>query len=120
MKLELTQRFCFEAARTLERAYETESSRCIQGHTYRAAVTVSGPKEPKTGMVVDLAVLRASIAELCERLDHRFLDEMPELRAPTLESLCLYICWSVVSKHWIVEHLEVERPASGDLCHLTL
>jgi 6-pyruvoyltetrahydropterin/6-carboxytetrahydropterin synthase len=118
MKLELTQRFFFEAAHTLERVHETDSSRRIHGHTYHAAATVSGPQDAATGMVVDLALLRAAIADVRERLDHRFLDEVPELGRPTLENLSLYIAQALTSKHWIVERVEVERPASGDSCRL--
>lgn len=119
MKLELTQRFFFEAAHTLERAHETDSSRRVHGHTYHAGVTVSGPQDSKTGMVVDLAVLRASIAEVRERLDHRLLDEVPELGAATLENLCLYISHAMASGPWSIERVEVSRPASGDSCCLS-
>lgn len=119
MKLELTQRFFFDAAHTLHRAHEADSSRRIHGHTYHAAVTVSGPRDPETGMVVDLAVLRASVAEVRARLDHRLLDEVPELGRPTLENLCLYISKALMSDQWVVECIEVERRASGDSCRLT-
>ena len=118
MKFELSQRFFFEAAHTLERVHETDSSRRIHGHTYHACVTVSGPQDPSTGMIVDLAVLRGTIAEVRERLDHRFLDEVPELGRPTLENLCVYIAQALASKQWFVARIEVERPASGDSCRL--
>lgn len=79
MKLELTQRFFFEAAHTLERAHERAPSRRVHGHTYQAAVTVSAPAAAETGMVVDLALLRQGIAGVRERLDHHLLDEVPGL-----------------------------------------
>ena len=47
-----------------------------------------GPLDPATGMLVDLAVLRAAIAAVRERLDHHFLDEVAGLPTPTLEHLC--------------------------------
>lgn len=119
MKFELSQRFYFEAAHTLERSHEADSSRRIHGHTYHACVTVSGPQDPSTGMIVDLAILRATIAKVRERLDHRFLDEVSELGRPTLENLCIFIAQALVSKHWVVERIEVERPASGDSCRFT-
>src|SRR5204862_290992 len=74
LMFELSQTFYFEAAHTLERAIETASSRRIHGHTYGAEVQVRGEPGPD-GMVVDLAQLRAAIAEVRETLDHHFLDD---------------------------------------------
>jgi 6-pyruvoyltetrahydropterin/6-carboxytetrahydropterin synthase len=118
MKLELTQRFFFEAAHTLERQHETDASRRMHGHTYHASVTVSGPRDATTGMVVDLAVLRTAIDDLRDRLDHRLLDEVSELGKPTLENLCIFIENAMRSKLWSVERVDVKRPASGDSCTL--
>jgi 6-pyruvoyltetrahydropterin/6-carboxytetrahydropterin synthase len=118
MKFELTQRFYFEAAHTLERLHGTDSSLRVHGHTYHASATVSGPQDPGTGMVVDLAVLRAAIADVRELLDHRLLDEVPGLGTPTLENLCLFISRALTSDHWVVEQVQVKRPASGDSCRL--
>ena len=92
LRCELSQRFYFEAAHTLRRYLsnpsEVESSRRIHGHTYQAEVTVAGQPDPATGMLMDLAVLRAELAKLREQLDHRFLDEVPGLGPATLENLC--------------------------------
>ena len=91
MIYELTQTFVFEAAHTLERALDTEPSRRIHGHTYHAAVTVSGAPDAVTGMVVDLALLRAAIDAVRLQLDHRLLDDVPTLGPATLENLCAFI-----------------------------
>lgn len=91
---ELTQSFKFDAAHTLERQIETESSRRIHGHSYEAQVTVAGAPEPASGMVIDLGFLRAELERLRGQLDHHFLDEvsaLTELGPPTLETLCLFI-----------------------------
>jgi len=112
---ELSQSFYFEAAHTLERAFETESSRRIHGHTYGAEVQVQGEPGPN-GMVVDLARLRAVIAEVREQLDHRLLDDVPGLGAATLENLCLYIHRQVSAQVPGVSAVSVYRSASGDRC----
>ena len=120
MKFELTQRFYFEAAHTLQRAHgDTEASRRIHGHTYHAAVTVGGMPDAASGMVVDLALLRAAIDTLRATLDHRLLDDIPEIgpgRA-TLETLCRYI-HGQLQADWPLAWVEVSRPASGDSCVL--
>ena len=61
MIFELSQRFFFEAAHTLSRDVEREGSRKVHGHTYHAEVIVRGERDPKTGMVLDLAVVRKRI-----------------------------------------------------------
>ena len=90
---ELSQRFFFEAAHTLRRAEatgEVESSRRVHGHSYSAEITLRGQPDER-GMVMDLGLVRAEIALLRDRLDHRFLDEVSGLGPATLENLCRYI-----------------------------
>ena len=61
---ELSQTFSFDAAHTLKRkvsAEEAAGSRRIHGHTYTAEVVVRGERQADSGMVVDLAVLRAAL-----------------------------------------------------------
>lgn len=120
MNYELTQRFFFEAAHTLERVIETESSRRIHGHTYLAEVAVRGEPQPDSGMVMDLAHLRAAIAVVRDELDHRFLDEVPGLQRGTLEGLCAYIATRLREQVPALAWVKVAREASGDACTLTL
>jgi 6-pyruvoyltetrahydropterin/6-carboxytetrahydropterin synthase len=119
-RYELSQRFFFEAAHTLARDVEAESSRRVHGHTYLAEVTVCGSPAPESGMVVDLAHLRAAIAAVRERLDHHFLDEVPGLKRPTLERLCTYIAEHLQDPRWTLARVSVRREASGDACCLVL
>ncbi len=118
MKFELTQSFYFEAAHTLQRAYETESSRRIHGHTYQAKVTVCGQPHAQTGMVVDLALLRQALAQVREKLDHHMLDDIADLGPATLENLCRYIYLQLQHPDWMLTRVEVSRSASGDSCCL--
>lgn len=118
MSYELTQRFFFEAAHTLRREHEADASRRIHGHTYRAKVTVGGEPDARSGMVVDLAVLREAIEQVRGQLDHRLLDEVEGLGAATLENLCRFIHDRVGRPDWRVVSVEVGREASGDSCCL--
>ena len=67
------------------------------GHSYTCDVTVSGPIDPDTGMIVDLAVLdRALTTEVRTRFDHRNINlDVPEFadgkRIPTGEELARFI-----------------------------
>ena len=58
MSYEISQKFFFDAAHSLKREVEADSSLRIHGHTYNAEVTLSGQPDPDTGMVVDLGLVR--------------------------------------------------------------
>lgn len=113
---EISQKFFFDAAHTLERQIETEASRRIHGHTYDAEVAIQGEPDSTTGMVVDLGQLRREIAHLRESLDHRFLDEVAGLGVPTLENLCAYIASSLKKRGYQLSRVAVWRAGTGDRC----
>ena len=99
---ELSKQFRFEAAHTLPgRAVDSEPSRRIHGHSYRARVTLRGRPDPATGMVADLGAVARALEPVREALDHRLLDEVPNLGPATMENLASFI--------W--RRLEPELPA---------
>lgn len=122
MPTELSQSFYFEAAHTLRRYVEgeVESSKRIHGHTYHAEVTLRGEPDPATGMVMDLGFVRRELANLRERLDHRFLDEVPGIGPATLENLCAFIARELQPALPLLVRVAVFRPASGDRAMLQL
>jgi 6-pyruvoyltetrahydropterin/6-carboxytetrahydropterin synthase len=113
---ELSQRFFFNAAHTLHRAYDAQGSRRIHGHTYHAEISVSGEPAHSSGMVTDLGLLQAAITNIRPKLDHQFLNEVPGLGIPTLENLCLFIWKEVSSVVPNISQVCVERQATGDRC----
>jgi 6-pyruvoyltetrahydropterin/6-carboxytetrahydropterin synthase len=115
---ELSQRFIFEAAHTLHRTTEAEGSLRIHGHTYHAEVTVAGVPDLHTGMIIDLGYLRGHIARVRDLLDHRLLDEVPNLAPATLERLCLFVRDQLREALPGLCCVMVERKASGDRCTL--
>jgi 6-pyruvoyltetrahydropterin/6-carboxytetrahydropterin synthase len=113
---EVSKQFRFDAAHTLDRLIDTESSRRIHGHSYRAEVTVRGHPDPVNGMVIDLGLLERTIADVRDALDHRFLDEINDLGPATMENLSRWI-WNRLSPE--VDNLfkvSVYRDSSGDAC----
>ena len=119
MMYELSQRFRFEAAHTLEREVETESSRRIHGHTYHAEVTLRGLPDPATGMVMDLGVFRQALEEVQLLLDHHLLNEVDGLEKPTLEGLCAFIAARLKGPLPQLASVKLWR-ASGDSCKLVV
>lgn len=115
---ELSQRFFFDAAHTLHRAIEVESSLRIHGHTYEAEVTVRGQPDAQSGMLIDLGFLRGEIARVRDMLDHRLLDEVQGIGPATLENLCAFIRTHMQPSVPGLCAVMVERRTSGDRCVL--
>jgi 6-pyruvoyltetrahydropterin/6-carboxytetrahydropterin synthase len=71
------------------------------GHNYVLDVTVQGPIDPRTGMVIDLAELKAIVQEaVIERFDHADLNADPLFRerVPTTENIALAVWELLVPK----------------------
>lgn len=118
VQYELSQRFFFDAAHTLHRAIEVESSKRIHGHTYEAEVTVRGLPDAVSGMLIDLGFLRSEIARVRDMLDHRLLDEVDGIGPATLENLCAFIRVQLEPAVPSLCAVMVERRTSGDRCVL--
>ncbi|MEB3206934.1 MAG: 6-carboxytetrahydropterin synthase [Vampirovibrionales bacterium] len=81
------------------------SNRQGHGHNYTLALTVTGPLDPKTGMVINLRQLKQMLkTHVIEVLDHRHLNHEvfqldPEFthKNPTLEHLAQFI-WQRLEK----------------------
>ena len=117
MVYELSQRFDFEAAHTLERRIDAAPSKRIHGHTYHAEVTLRGQPDPHTGMLMDLGYFRRVLADVRELLDHHLLNEVEGLAKPTLEGLCAFIAGQLREPLPSLVAVKVWR-ASGDACTL--
>src|SRR5438876_11199096 len=85
------------------------------GHNYTLDVTVRGPIDPQTGMVIDLAELKRIVGEtVVDRFDHPDLnaDALFRGRVPTTENIAIAVWDLLVPKlgaHrlWQVRVLEV-------------
>ena len=119
MNYQISQTFFFDAAHTLKRDVDSDSSRRIHGHTYNAEITLSGVPDPATGMVLDLGSVRAAIDVLRPQLDHRILDDVPGLGAATLENLCAFIWRALALTLPGLTAVRVWRTGIGDSCTLT-
>ncbi len=86
MKLSLSRRYLFSASHRLhsDQLDEAENRRVYgkcnnpygHGHNYVVEVTVTGPVDPATGMIANLADLDPYVNEhVLEVFDHKFLNE---------------------------------------------
>jgi len=121
MKAHLTRRYMFSASHRLHSgqmsAEENRATygRCNNpyghGHNYTVGITVSGPVDPQTGMVCNLADLDAFVrAQILERYDHQNLNLLSEFanEVPTTENLCIAI-YEIVKRGFHHAHLEKVR-----------
>nr|WP_322997429.1 6-carboxytetrahydropterin synthase [Castellaniella sp.] len=113
---ELSKQFRFDAAHTLDRSIETDSSRRIHGHSYRAEVFVRGRPDPTTGMVVDLGLLQRTMEDARDALDHHFLDEINDLGPATMENLSRWIWNRLTPVIGNLHKITVYRDSSGEAC----
>lgn len=72
------------------------------GHNYKVEVTIKGPVDRTTGMVINLLELRDIMAMVIEPMDHRRLDQDLEYfessgMVATAENIAIYM-WNKISK----------------------
>ena len=113
---ELSKRFLFDAAHTLHRKIESESSLRIHGHSYQADVTLRGLPDPVTGMIMDVGDLERKLEAVRDALDHRFLDEIEDLGPATMENLCRWIWLKLELGLPALWKVSVSRSSNGDSC----
>jgi len=95
---EIYREFTFEAAHRLPNVPEGHKCARLHGHSYLAAVHVSGPVGEHTGWVQDFGDIKAAFKPLEEQLDHHYLNEVPGLENPTSEVLAKWI-WDRLITH---------------------
>jgi 6-pyruvoyltetrahydropterin/6-carboxytetrahydropterin synthase len=113
---ELSKEFRFDAAHTLDRTVDTEPSRRIHGHSYRAEVVVRGRPDPRSGMVIDLGLFDQALQEARHSLDHRFLDEINDLGPATMENLSAWIWRRLAPKFPNLWRVTVKRDSDMGAC----
>lgn len=91
MKFELKQHFQIESARFLPFLPEGHPCRRMHGHSFKFILSLQGELDPALGWVMDYHQISSLMKPLLERLDHQVLNEVPGLKNPTSENLCLWI-----------------------------
>ncbi len=98
--MEIYYVFHLEAARRLPHLPPEHPCARLHGHSFRVEIRVAGPLDPKLGWVTDFAEVEAAVQGIRDKLDHRYLNEVPGLANPTSEHLAI----------WIWEHLKTRLP----------
>jgi 6-pyruvoyltetrahydropterin/6-carboxytetrahydropterin synthase len=114
--MELSYRFGFDAAHRFTHFPAGHPNAGVHGHSFEAEVAVQGETDARTGFVIDFERLEAACASLRERLDHRMLNDLPGLEAPSLENLCLWIWNNLEATFPALTRVTVRRPSAGQSC----
>ena len=105
--------FQFEAAHFLPSAPQGTANARVHGHSFRARVVIDGEPNAETGYVFHFDELTAALSDTQDALDHRLLNEVEGLSAPTLERIAIWI-WNRLQNR--VPGL-VEVHVNRDSCH---
>jgi 6-pyruvoyltetrahydropterin/6-carboxytetrahydropterin synthase len=89
--MEIFKEFTIEAAHWLPNVPDGHKCRRLHGHSFRIAVHVSGPLDPRLGWVMDFAEVKAAFKAVEDEIDHRCLNEVRGLENPTSENLARWL-----------------------------
>lgn len=89
--MEIFKSFTLECAHRLPNVPAEHKCARVHGHSFRVEVHVAGPVHPQLGWVLDFAEVKRAFEPLFERLDHRYLNDVPGLENPTSEHLARWI-----------------------------
>jgi 6-pyruvoyltetrahydropterin/6-carboxytetrahydropterin synthase len=64
----------------------------VHGHNYKVRVTLVGEQLDSIGLLYDFVEVKRLLAEIIERLDHRFMNDVPPFTElnPSAENLARY------------------------------
>jgi 6-pyruvoyltetrahydropterin/6-carboxytetrahydropterin synthase len=91
--MEIFQTFTFDASHHLPNVPEGHKCGGSHGHTFSVRIFVAGPVDAEKGWVIDFGDLKTAFKPIHEQLDHKCLNDIPDLANPTSENLAVWI-WS--------------------------
>jgi 6-pyruvoyltetrahydropterin/6-carboxytetrahydropterin synthase len=106
----LTVRTSFSAAHRL-REYEGNCER-LHGHNWRVEVTVESRVLDDQGIALDFRTIKAHLAELLSRFDHKYLNDVPPFDGlnPSSENLARHL----------FEEMEKKIPSPAGVARVTV
>jgi len=69
----------------------------LHGHNWKVEVFVKGERLNEAGVLVDFGIIKGHVKAIMTRLDHKFLNELPDFEntPPSSENLAMYIAKSL-------------------------
>lgn len=99
-------------------AHPIEENRRVHGHSMK--ITVSATGDRRAGAIMDFSVFGAQVKAIADLLDHRMLNDLPDLEFPTLENIAEWFGrrFAITGPLTTVRVL-VERPHRGEAAEWT-
>ncbi|MGD8367327.1 MAG: 6-carboxytetrahydropterin synthase QueD [Desulfobacterales bacterium] len=72
----------------------------MHGHNWKVEVVVAGDRLNEAGVLVDFGELKAHVADIMSRLDHKYLNELDFFQDgnPSSENIAVYVARSLGEK----------------------
>ena len=107
--------FQFDAAHQLDAGPDGDPRyRRMHGHSYQVEVWLRGPLTER-GWVVDMGDLERGIQTARDALDHRLLNDVPDLGIPTMENIARFV-WEKLAHLAQLQRVVVKRVQNGEGC----
>jgi 6-pyruvoyltetrahydropterin/6-carboxytetrahydropterin synthase len=116
---EITKEFVFDAAHYLSHAATGHPNSRLHGHSFYVEVTLRGDPDKDKGWIRDFGDIERVINDVRHDLDHRLLNEIEGLGAPTLENLSRYIFGRLKPRLPGLHHITIRRPSHRESCTYT-
>ena len=108
----ISKSFTFEAAHSLKSTNNLKNKN-IHGHSFHVRIFVKG-KIKKDGMILDFFILNKTIKVLKNKLDHTYLNDIQEIKTPTLENIGSWIWKQIKPKLKNLYKVEIQRKTCGE------
>ena len=112
--MRIYKEFQFEAAHFLPTAPAGSPNARVHGHSFRARVTIEGIPGADTVYVFHFDELAQTMAEARDALDHRLLNEVEGLEAPTLERIAIWLWNRLQNRVPGLAEIEIARDSCGE------
>ncbi|PTX95023.1 6-carboxytetrahydropterin synthase QueD [Spartobacteria bacterium LR76] len=90
MKARLSKDFFFEAGQSLPNVPPGHKCGSMHGHSFKVEIVVEGEVDPHMGWVYDHAEISRAMEPLLEYIDHKYMNDLPELENPTIEHIAAW------------------------------
>ena len=117
--IRIYKEFTFEAGHFLPSAPPGHPNSRIHGHSFLVRVTIAGEPDPETGVLVHFEEFASRLAQVKDKLDHRFLNEIDGMKTPTLEHLAAWIWRELQPDFAGLSEVQVSRPSCHEGCIYT-
>jgi 6-pyruvoyltetrahydropterin/6-carboxytetrahydropterin synthase len=114
--MRIYKEFWFEGAHRLPSAPPGHPNSRIHGHSFHVRVSVEGEPDAETGLICHFDDLEAAVGAVKQRLDHRYLNEIAGLEAPTLERIAAWMWRELDGKLPGLAEIHLSRPSCGEGC----